>query len=194
MIGDVHGHADELVRLLQELDYQKVRGAYRHPDRQAISLGDFIDRGPKIREVLEIVRPMVDERMALAVMGNHDLNALACHTEDLESPGEFLRRRTTEKVKQHSQTVAQLTPPELRQYLDWFGTLPMWLDLEKLRAVHVCWDERSIASVSQAIEKHRGITPSFLHSACKDGKERFAPVEVILKGKEASLPEGLFFM
>ena len=35
-----------------------------------IFLGDFVDRGPKILEALQIVRPMVEEGHALAVIGN----------------------------------------------------------------------------------------------------------------------------
>ena len=84
LIGDIHGHADALQQLLTKLGYAKHKGVYRHPDRQAIFLGDFIDRGPKIRETLEIVRPMIDSGTALAVMGNHELNALAFHTPDPE--------------------------------------------------------------------------------------------------------------
>ena len=44
LIGDIHGHADELVQLLELLDYEKAQGSYRHPDRKVIFLGDFIDR------------------------------------------------------------------------------------------------------------------------------------------------------
>ena len=73
LIGDIHGHADELVQLLETLGYSNSDGAYRHPERQVIFLGDFIDRGPKIQQVLSIVRPMVQNQTALAVMGNHEL-------------------------------------------------------------------------------------------------------------------------
>jgi Calcineurin-like phosphoesterase len=58
LIGDIHGYADELVELLETLGYQKSQGTYRHPERKVIFLGDFIDRGPKILQVLGIVRPM----------------------------------------------------------------------------------------------------------------------------------------
>lgn len=193
LIGDIHGHADELEALLNRLEYKKVNGVYRHPERQLIFLGDFIDRGPKIRQVLEIVRPMVEERAALAVMGNHELNALAYHTPDPDSPGEFLRRRSPNNVRQHHQTVAQLTSQELQFYLDWFRTLPMWLELEGLRAVHACWDERSMSKISSGLEVHRILTPSFLQLACRPGKALFAPVEIVLKGKEAALPDGVSF-
>lgn len=53
-------------------------------------LGDFIDRGPQMRQVLEIVRPMIEEGYTQTVMGNHELNALACHAENQDLPGEYL--------------------------------------------------------------------------------------------------------
>ncbi len=193
LIGDIHGHADELVQLLETLGYQKAQGVYRHPERKVIFLGDFIDRGPKIREVLEIVRPMIEEGKALAVMGNHELNALAYHTEDPEAPGEYLRRHTPKNEKQRRQTGGQLKSDELVSYLAWFRTLPMWLDLDGLRVVHACWDDQSVATVAAALEEHRGITLAFLQSACKKENALFAPVEVVLKGKEAALPNGLSF-
>lgn len=101
LIGDIHGHAAELVQLLNALGYQKSHGVHGHPERKVILLGDFIDRGPQIRQVLEIVRPMVEEGKALAVMGNHELNALAYHTEDPEQPGEYLRQERKAAPQDH---------------------------------------------------------------------------------------------
>ena len=193
LIGDIHGHADELVQLLKTLGYEKAQGVFRHPARKAIFLGDFIDRGPKIRQVLETVRPMIEEGTALAVMGNHELNALAYHTEDPEESGQYLRRRSPKNEKQHRATLEQLKPDELRSYLDWFHTLPMWLDLDGLRAVHACWDERSMSRIAADLAEHGGINPALLHSACKKGNALFGPVEVILKGKEGKLPDGASF-
>ena len=71
LIGDIHGYADELTNLLEQLGYEFTGGSYRHPSRKVIFLGDFIDRGPKIRQVLEIVRPMVEGGHALSVLGTH---------------------------------------------------------------------------------------------------------------------------
>jgi hypothetical protein len=62
VIGEFHGHADELVQLLETLGYQKAQGAYRHSERRVIFHGALIDRGPKIRQVFELVRP---ERLLL---------------------------------------------------------------------------------------------------------------------------------
>ena len=193
LIGDIHGYADELELLLDELGYRKSKNVYGHPERRVIFLGDFIDRGPKIRTVLEIARPMIEEGKALSVMGNHELKALAYHTEDPELPGDFLRRHSSKNVKQHSQTVEQLKPFELRAYLQWFRTLPMWLELDGLRVVHACWDEKAIAAIADALDEHSGITPAVLQSACLKGKPLFASVEIVLKGKEAELPKGESF-
>jgi Calcineurin-like phosphoesterase len=194
LIGDIHGHADELVQLLEALGYRKHGGTYAHPDRKVIFLGDFIDRGPKIREVLEIVRPMVEEGKALAVMGNHELNALGFHTEDPERPGEFLRCRCDKNVRQHRKTIEQLNHPgELQSYLEWFRTLPLWLDLDGIRVVHACWDERCQKAIDGALQQHGGVSLPFLQAAFNRADPLFRAVEVVLKGKEAQLPNGIFF-
>ena len=193
LIGDIHGHADELVSLLEKLGYTKRQGVYRRPDRKVIFLGDFIDRGPKIREVLETVKPMVEEDAALAVMGNHELNAIAYQTEDLCNPGERLRRNTPKNNKQHAQTLSQLDDVELRSYLDWFRQLPLFLDLDGLRAVHACWDRDAAQQASAGLIEHGGVTDDFMRSACREGEPLFDPIETLLKGKESPLPNGLSF-
>lgn len=193
LIGDIHGHAEALVRLLETLGYRRENGSFRHAERQAIFLGDFIDRGPRIREVLEIARPMVEAGHALAVMGNHELNALAYHTPDPAAPDEYLRRHTPANRKQHGATLDQLPEAELRSHLEWFRTLPLWLDLEGLRVVHACWDPRALETVAAHLPADGRIGDAFLRSACLEGGELFVPVEVLLKGKEGKLPDGAAF-
>lgn len=193
LIGDIHGHADELIQLLDLLGYQKKQSAYQHPDRKVIFLGDFIDRGPQIRQVLEIVRPMVEEGKALAVMGNHELNALAFHTQHIHRENAYLRHRDNKNIRQHGQTILQLTDKKLANAINWFGTLPMWLDLDGLRVVHACWDDKSIATIKLARPECEDITNEFLHSACTPGNPLFEAVEIVLKGKEVALPDGISF-
>jgi len=52
IIGDVHGEADALERLLDKLGYALKDGCWQHRSRQVIFLGDFIDRGPEQKRVL----------------------------------------------------------------------------------------------------------------------------------------------
>jgi len=193
LIGDIHGYADELVELLDILGYEKAQGVYCHPERRVIFVGDFIDRGQKIRQVLEIVRPMVEAGHTLVVMGNHELNALAFHTEEPKESERYLRKRNTKNIRQHGQTILQLGDKELANAIEWFRTLPMWLDLDGLRVVHACWDERAMKQIAEARQSHGGVTTEFLLSACRRDKPLFGPVEIILKGKEGKLPDGVSF-
>ena len=74
IIGDIHGCFDELQALLTELGYE-ITSVFeaRHPEgRKAVFLGDLVDRGPKITEVLKLVMNMTGAGNALAVPGNHD--------------------------------------------------------------------------------------------------------------------------
>src|SRR5262249_41899887 len=61
-------------------------------------------------------------------------------------------------------------------------------------AVHACWDDRAISEIKHGLEAHQGVTASFLQLACRKGKQFFDPVETILKGKEAKLPDGFRFL
>ena len=81
IIGDVHGCFDEMNTLLHQLGYTvEPEGAeYRvvPPDgRRAVFVGDLVDRGPKIPEVLRLVMGMVKAGTAFCVPGNHDVKLM----------------------------------------------------------------------------------------------------------------------
>ncbi|HHK42330.1 MAG TPA: polynucleotide kinase-phosphatase, partial [Planctomycetaceae bacterium] len=88
IIGDVHGCADELEELLERLGYVVTAAApggaglasgpvYGHPDgRKAVFLGDLVDRGPRVLDVVRIVYNMVTAGRALCVPGNHDVKLM----------------------------------------------------------------------------------------------------------------------
>ena len=78
IIGDVHGCYDELIELLNKLGYEttEIGRVVTPPGRKAIFLGDLVDRGPKIPEVLQLVMSMVASGVALCVPGNHDVKLL----------------------------------------------------------------------------------------------------------------------
>jgi nucleotide-binding universal stress UspA family protein len=76
IIGDVHGHADQLEGLLRQLGYRQRGDAYGQPDRKAIFVGDLIDRGPGQLATLKLVRAMVERGSARVVMGKYCRNGL----------------------------------------------------------------------------------------------------------------------
>jgi hypothetical protein len=194
LIGDIHGHADELVELLEKLGYDRRRGHFAHSSRQAVFVGDFIDRGPQIREALAIVRSMVDAGAAQAVMGNHEFNALCFHTPDPERPGSFLRLHDEKNLGQHQATLRQVPAAELQDYLEWFRALPMWLQLDGVRVVHACWDSAQIDLLRHGLDQHGGVTAGFLGEASRKGSRLYEAAEEVLKGKELKLPAGVTYL
>ena len=60
IIGDVHGQASKLEALLEGMGYRLKAGAFQHPHRKAIFVGDYIDRGPRQVDTYRIVRAMVE--------------------------------------------------------------------------------------------------------------------------------------
>lgn len=75
IIGDVHGCYDELVELLRQLGHGVDEAAFTvRPanNRKLVFLGDLVDRGPKVPQVLKLVMSAVASGTALCVPGNHD--------------------------------------------------------------------------------------------------------------------------
>lgn len=193
LIGDIHGYADPLLRLLEVLGYQKSGETYHHPaGRKIVFAGDFVDRGPKIRETLHLVRSMIDSGDALAVMGNHEYNAVCFHTPD--GKGDYLRSHTErngKNVKQHEATLSAFAglDREWDEWIDWFRDLPFFLDLGEVRMVHASW----IPSAIQMLEKQSLADDQFLRASANPGTTEYAAIETTLKGLEIPLPEGNYF-
>jgi len=193
LIGDIHGHADKLESLLQKLGYAKSNGAYAHPDRKVLFVGDYIDRGPKIRETLEIVKAMVDKEHAIALMGNHEYNALCFHFQETE--GGHLRKHLIKNIIQHYETLKQFQnrQSEYEAYLEWFKTLPLYYESKNLRAVHACWDHSNIQYLKQTLVNDR-LTDELIYQSVRIGTTLNEAIDQTLKGKEIKIPEGVKFI
>lgn len=211
LIGDVHGHADELEILLNRMGYRKHLGVWKNPERTAVFLGDFIDRGPRQIDTLKIARGMIDGGHALAVMGNHEFNAVAFQMEDPTEPGHHLRRRIPKHYAQHQAFLSEIgeNSSEHVAWTDWFLTLPLWLDLGELRVVHACWHPGIITRTEKLLNGNL-LTREVMPEACRrgaEGRDSYAPdgsppdcgselfhcVETLLKGLEVALPDGNAF-
>jgi len=193
IIGDIHGHADTLIQLLQKQGYKKnKKGAFQHPTRKVFFVGDFIDRGPKIRESLEIVRLMMEAGTAQAVMGNHEYNALCYHTNNAN--GEPLRPHTTKNTHQHEATLKAFAqyPEDWKAYLNWFMDLPLWQETDAFRVVHATWDNALIKEAAHKWQNNKLTATTLQSSAVKDSWD-YDFIELILKGKQIDLPDGQFF-
>ena len=111
IIGDVHGCYEELAALLGRLGY-RVEGygqtveAIAPPGRKAVFVGDLVDRGPMIPDVLRLVMRMVEGGAAFCVPGNHDMKLVR-----------KLKGRDVQLTHGLADSVTQLDrePPEFKQ-------------------------------------------------------------------------------
>lgn len=191
-IGDIHGYCDKLEALLKKLGYKKLNGVYTHSESKAVFLGDYIDRGPQIRETLNIIRSMVEDNRAIALMGNHEYNAICFNYQSKEKG--YLRKHSIKNIIQHSKTIEQFynRQDEYDSYIEWFKTLPLYYETDDFRAVHACWDDKNIECLKKYLVDQK-LNDTLIDKANEKGTELNESIEETLKGKEIKLPHEVYF-
>ena len=191
LIGDIHGCGHALARLLDQLGYRLQGGVWRHPRRQVIFLGDIIDRGPHIREALHLVHAMVEHGQAHCIMGNHEFNALGWY---MPAPPAAVaiscantRHASLGCCRKPSSSSS--TTPRWKAFREWFYDLPLFLETERFRVVHACWDNRVIARLRPLLNDGR-INPAILREAGLPGTFICQALDRLLRGTDMPLPEG----
>jgi len=193
IIGDVHGCALTLQRLLDTLGYSKRDGIWRHPRRQALFLGDIVDRGPRIREALHLVHDMVEAGQAHCIMGNHEYNALGWVTPALPGSGKtFVREHTARHARLIDETLSQFAahPEDWHDFVQWFRQLPLFIDAGRFRLVHACWDAQLIAQLRQQYPDGR-VDAHFIQACSVPGSFAANVCDRLLRGTDMRLPDGL---
>ncbi|WP_298190426.1 metallophosphoesterase [uncultured Pseudomonas sp.] len=193
LIGDIHGCAKTLEHLLATLGYRQQAGVWRHPRRMVIFLGDLVDRGPRIREALHLVRDMVVAGQALCIMGNHEFNALAWSTPAAPGSGrQFVREHTPRHARLIKETLEQFQayPAEWQEFLGWFYELPLFIDAGRFRVVHACWDD-SLIEPLRAQFADGCIDEPFLQAAAVHGSFANTALDRLLRGTDMRLPHGM---
>lgn len=193
IIGDVHGCASVLVELLVKLNYQKnPAGVYVFAGkgcRKVIFLGDLVDRGPEIRQTLALVKAMVDEGSAQVVLGNHEFSAIAYFTPIKKG---FLRQHTLRSDEQIKETLQQFSGlvHEWQVYLQWFKSLPLFLEFDDFRVVHACWDHALIAEYKAAFQSH-SLSPQRIIECEDNNSLAFRVIDRLTRGISLHLPNGV---
>ncbi len=170
VVGDVHGHADQLLRLLAKLGYERgsSSGSLAHPDGRTVAfVGDLINRGPASSEVIDIVRGMTDAGSAFAILGNHEFNLLAAT---------FVGDKKVQK--------------KYREHLDWFRTLPFSLEVGGIRVVHAAWHPSSL----KIIAGRTCMDEDFLRRAITKGTPEGQAVQTVLKGINVPIPDDQVYL
>jgi hypothetical protein len=190
VIGDIHGYHDLLVRLLTKMGYQKRGKSFFHHDRKAVFVGDFINRGSGIKETVRLVRRMVEQGSALAVLGNHEFNAILYST--LDKSGKLLRKQLPRYKMPLMKTLYEYEDfkSEWVDTVKWFRTLPVYLDLGGIRVVHGGWNDDHIHTFEQYNNGETKLRKKFLKEFLINPGLNKALNELI-KGVELELPRDL---
>ena len=106
VIGDIHGCLRPLQRLLDKITPQ--------PGDEVIFIGDYIDRGPQSREVVEHLLGL--SYRCVFLLGNHEKMLL--DYLDGKDEGLFLANGGLETIKSYGGHVANIPPAHLRFFRD----------------------------------------------------------------------------
>jgi diadenosine tetraphosphatase ApaH/serine/threonine PP2A family protein phosphatase len=125
-IGDVHGCLDKLVRLLARC---RQHGG-GEPSR-LVFVGDYIDRGPDSRGVIETLLALQREQEVIYLRGNHEAMVLdALETSDHTL---WLRNGGHDTLASYGVTCAAELPGA---HLDWIAALRLTFDDGRRLFVH----------------------------------------------------------
>lgn len=149
VIPDIHADAERLLSTLKHAGYrQNGESFYNDDGHKALFLGDLIDNGTQNAEVINIVRRMVEDKQAVCLMGNHELNAIMLHTGHRPKSDKNIRQNRTflDEYPSHSSR---------EEVIGWFTTLPIRAEAPGFRAAHAFWGDDSI--IGEQIEHNSGL-------------------------------------
>jgi hypothetical protein len=192
IIGDVHGFASALKKLLLGMGYAKSENGYSHPSRKAIFVGDFVNRGPEIRKTIRIVRKMVENGNAMAILGNHEINAITYYLNDKN--GLPLVRSTQKNLFSLYKTINQFPADkseEWKSHRKWMRELPLFLDLGDIRVVHACWSDEAIDSLKKAETEGLSRKSMFRKVYAKPKSEISKSILTLTKGIDFKMPSDI---
>lgn len=194
IIGDIHGYADKLEGLLLKLGYIYEDGVYHQEGHKLVFLGDLIDGGIQNRRVTQIVQNIVKYDLGYVVMGNHEYNAICYHT-CIPGTGEYLRPHTPGRHKQHRTFLNEfpIGSDEAMETIEWFKTLPLFLQFDGFRAIHACWCNDKIERIRPYLDDDNTIKSNSIIEFVTTENDFNDAVEILLKGREVKLPDGMSY-
>src|SRR5712692_1274399 len=191
-IGDVHGDFNDFVAILQRTGLIDEQHHWTGGKTTFVQVGDLLDRGPKPREVLDLLISLEQEApksggRVVALMGNHemmnlmgDLRYVTPENYASFSDGESEQRRKTAYQeyaawrKSHPQLLAELEQPVLAvTEEEWMTRHPLGFieqrDAFGPNGVYGKWLRQrfALAKIGGVIFLHGGIRPALVSMKLK---------------------------
>ena len=195
VFGDIHGHLDPLLRLLKQIDVDPQNV----PDNvHLVFVGDLIDRGPQSREVVTLVKELVESGKASCVMANHEFNFVNFNTRTSPTSDQYRRPRNDKNLTEIAETWAsyridgRFQKSLIKEHVDWFKSLPIALEFEGFNVIHACWHEPSLNMLEKR-DNGYFLSDSQWESAWVENSPLGQAIETLCKGAERTLPNGITF-
>ena len=144
VMADIHGCYDSMMKMLKKIDFTKNDTLY--------VIGDMIDRGPDSVKVVEYVRK---HKNIIPIMGNHEWMLLQYETDgDFASSWDL---NGNSEMKAFMAGMKITNPDGYKEYLEWFASMPKWIELDDYLLIHAGWDAaeaklRSFESIEEMLK------------------------------------------
>jgi Calcineurin-like phosphoesterase len=186
-IGDVHGDFDDFVTILQRAGLVDAQHHWTGGQTTLVQVGDLLDRGPKPRQVMDLVISLEKEApnsggRVVALLGNHemmnimgDLRYVTAENYAAYADGNSAERQKSayqEYVKwrrSHAPLLAELPQPMELTEAEWMARHPLGF-IEQREAFspkgsYGKWlrEHSAVAKIGEVIFLHGGIHPNLAH-------------------------------
>ena len=186
-IGDVHGDFDDFVAILQRTGVIDKQNHWAGGKATFVQVGDLIDRGPKPREVMDLMMALEKEApqaggRVVPLLGNHEVMNLMGDLRyvTVQNYASFADSNSEQRQKaayqlyvkwrnNHHQLLAELVQPMEITEAEWMARHPVGF-VEHAEAfgpkgTYGQWvrGHAALAEIGQVIFLHGGIDPSLAH-------------------------------
>lgn len=186
-IGDVHGAFDDFVLILQRSGLIDKQNHWAGGKATFVQTGDLIDRGPKPREVMDLMMALEKEApvaggRVVQLLGNHEMMNLMGDLRYVtpENYASFADGNSPERQKSgfqqymkwrstHAQLLAELPQPMELTEGEWMARHPLGFvehaDAFSPKGTYGKWirEHAALAEIGEVIFLHGGIDPSLAH-------------------------------
>lgn len=177
IISDIHGHYHAFAALLESMDYTLDDKTYKPPKgRKLLLLGDIINKGPNQKKTIKMVKRMIKQGHAKAIMGNHEFNAI-CMAEEITETNEDRLRQQAAFLEAY-----EFGSPKHEKAIELFKQFPLYFETDSFIASHGAPSKKDIKTVAPYLNSKGQLTKK-AYRAFTDSKSPFSQsLNRIIKG------------
>jgi len=177
MISDIHGCIEPLNQLLEEIGFDSTTD-------QLILLGDYVDRGPKSKDVVERVIDLVNNHRTIALRGNHDQRFVdLILTNNPQIQAKFMEHGGVQTLLSYFHFDCQVMNMELlqearnyisshyRHHIEFLNTLPYFYEDEDHICVHAGLNPHYTDWKNQPVHDFMYIKSDFIRNRTRMNKK-----------------------